>query len=161
MAVKEILKLGNPILYKKSVDISKDEIELIKNHVNDLHDTLFDFRNRYGCGRAIAAPQLGVMKRLIYMNINKPIVFINPTLDQFSPETFEVWDDCMSFPELLVKVLRYKSCRISFKDTNWNNQEMLLSDDLSELIQHEFDHLNGILAVQRAIDKFSFAIRDR
>jgi peptide deformylase len=159
MAVKEILLLGNPMLYQKSSEISKDELDKVKAYVNDLHETLIDFRLKYNCGRAIAAPQIGIMKRLIYMNIDKPVVFINPIMDQFSSETFEVWDDCMSFPKLLVKVKRYRSCRIRFKDLNWIDQTMTINDDLSELLQHEYDHLDGILAVQRAIDSFSFAIK--
>ncbi len=159
MAVKEILLLGNPILYQKSIAISQDEIAFVKTIVNDLHDTLIDFRQRYHCGRAIVAPQIGVMKRLIYLNVDKPIVFINPITDQFSTETFELWDDCMSFPDLLVRVKRFQSCRIRFKDLNWEDQEIQLKGDLSELLQHEYDHLDGILAVQKAIDQFSFAIK--
>lgn len=160
MAVREILKLGNPILYQKSDEVLMDEIEQVKVHIADLHDTLLDFRNRYNCGRAIAAPQIGVMKRLIYTYIDRPIVFINPTIDQYSTEQFEIWDDCMSFPDLLVKVLRFKSCRICYKDLSWNDQELFIENDLSELLQHEYDHLDGILAVQRAIDKFSFSMRN-
>lgn len=160
MAVKKILPLGNGMLYEKSSEISMDELELVKSTVVDLHDTLIDFRKQYNCGRAIAAPQIGIMKRLIYMYIDKPIVFINPTLDQFSPEMFEIWDDCMSFPNLLVKVKRYKSCRVRFKDTSWKDQELTFNDDLSELIQHEYDHLDGILAIQRAVDQFSFVLKD-
>jgi len=161
MAVKEILLLGNPLLYKKCEEVYFTELSQIKSHITDLHDTLIDFHNRYNCGRAIAAPQIGLMKRLIYMYIDKPVVFINPTLEFTSNETFDVWDDCMSFPNLLVKVKRFKSCKIHFKDINWDNQSMLLEGDLSELLQHEFDHLDGILAVQKAIDKYSFAIKGR
>ena len=159
MAVKDILLLGNPMLYQKSEEVLYDELLSIKSDIDNLHDTLFDFKHRNGFGRAIAAPQIGVMKRIIYMYIDKPVVFINPIMDQFSLEKFEVWDDCMSFPNLLVKVERYKNCRIRYKDINWNDCEMLLNADLSELIQHEYDHLDGILAVQRAKDQYSFAIK--
>lgn len=159
MAVKEILLLGNSLLYKRSEEVEFTEINQLKSHITDLHDTLIDFRNRNHCGRAIAAPQIGLMKRLIYMYIEKPVAFINPTLEFTSDETFDVWDDCMSFPNLLVKVKRFKNCKIHFKDTNWDNQTMTLEGDLSELLQHEFDHLEGILAIQRAIDKYSFAIK--
>jgi peptide deformylase len=161
MAVKDILLLGNPLLYQKAELITFDELSQIKGIVNDLHDTLMNFRKIHECGRAIAAPQIGIMKRLIYMNIDKPIAFINPTIDQFSKETFELWDDCMSFPNLLVKVRRFKSCRITYKNLDWVEQEIFLNDDLSELLQHEYDHLDGILAVQRAIDQYSFAIKEQ
>ncbi len=161
MAVKEILLLGNPKLYEVCKPINKDELDEVKSIVDDLHDTLFDFRNKYNAGRAIAAPQIGYMKRLVYMNIDNPIIFINPVLDILSAEMFELWDDCMSFPDILVKVKRHKRCHISFKDLDWNNQSLQLENDLSELLQHEVDHLNGILAVSRAIDGKSFALRSQ
>ena len=161
MAVREILLLGNPKLYEISTPVSQEEIESLQTAVNDLHDTLMEFRNRYGAGRAIAAPQIGFMKRVAYMNIDKPLVLINPMLDILSAEMFELWDDCMSFPELLVKVKRHKRCHVTFRDLEWNFQSMDLQDDLSELIQHEVDHLNGILAVSRAIDGKSFALRSQ
>lgn len=161
MAVKEILLLGNPKLYEVCKPVNKDELDEVKKIVGDLHDALMDFKKKYNAGRAIAAPQIGYMKRLIYMNIDKPIIFINPVLDILSAEMFELWDDCMSFPDILVKVKRHKRCHISFKDLDWNNQSLQLENDLSELLQHEVDHLNGILAVSRAIDGKSFALRSQ
>ncbi len=127
--------------------------------MDDLRDTLLDFRKKQNAGRAVAAPQIGVMKRIVFMMIDEPVVFVNPVLDNFSDETFELWDDCMSFPDLLVKVRRFKSCTISYKDDNWNDKSMELNGSLSELLQHEVDHLNGILAVERAIDNRSFALK--
>jgi peptide deformylase len=159
--VKEILLLGNPKLYEISEPVSQAELGGQKEVVNDLHDTLIDFRERYGAGRAIAAPQIGVMKRLLYMFIDKPVVFINPELRDLNPEMMTVWDDCMCFPELLVKVERHKTCTIVYRDMDWNQQEMSLEGDLSELLQHEYDHLDGILAVSRAIDEHSFALRSQ
>ena len=161
MAVKEILLLGNPKLYNVSVPVAQDQLDHIKPVVKDLHDTMMDFRNNYGVGRAIAAPQIDVMQRLIYMYIDKPVVFINPELDQKSDEMITVWDDCMCFPDLLVQVQRHKTCRIIYRDMDWCEQKMYLQDDLSELLQHEYDHLDGILAVSRAIDSRSFALRNQ
>lgn len=161
MAIKEILLLGNPILNQKCEYAEKNETALIKQIFNDLHDTMMNFRSKYNAGRAIAAPQIGVLKRIIYMNIDKPVEIINPVLTDLSREMITLWDDCMSFPELLVKVKRHKSCKINFYDSDWNHHEMNLVDDLSELLQHEFDHLNGILATERAIDKNSFAWRSK
>jgi peptide deformylase len=158
VAVKEILLLGNPRLYQVSEPVRPDELADLSSTVNDLHDTLLDFRRRYGHGRAIAAPQIGVMKRLIYWHSDPPIVLINPVLENLSPATFVLWDDCMSFPDLLVKVLRHRSCTVRFRDMNWLEISRDLNDDRSELIQHEYDHLDGILATQRAIDERSFAL---
>lgn len=159
MALREILQLGNPRLYEKSTEITKDELDEIKAVVDDLHDTLMDFRDKYNAGRAIAAPQIGVMKRLIYMHIGTPVIFINPRLIDKSEEMIEVWDDCMCFPDLLVKVKRHKKCKIEYLDLNWKESNLLLGGDMSELLQHEYDHLDGILAVSRAIDCQSFALR--
>lgn len=161
MPIREILQLGNPRLYEISAPVLESELGAMRDVVGDLHDTMMDFRKRYGVGRAIAAPQIGVMKRLIYMNIDEPTVFINPTLDDKSEELIDVWDDCMCFPDLLVKVKRHKSCRITYRDQDWGECQMVLADDLSELLQHEYDHLDGILAVSRAIDEQSFALRSQ
>jgi len=161
MAVKEIYLLGNPKLYEISEPVETGELEVLRPSVDDLHDTLLDFRKRYGAGRAIAAPQIGCMKRLIYLFIHEPVVFINPRLEDLSREMIEVWDDCMCFPDLLVRVQRHKACAVRFKDLEWNDRTMRLSDDLSELLQHEYDHLDGILAVSRAMDGRSFALRSQ
>lgn len=161
MSVREVLLLGNPQLFEKSEPIQKKELERIRGVISDLHDTLMRFREQHGIGRAIAAPQIGVRKRLIYMYINEPKVFLNPVLKQKSKKRMVVWDDCMCFPDLLVKVKRHQRCGITYKDMGWKEQTMILGGDLSELLQHECDHLEGILAVSRAIDKFSFALRNQ
>jgi peptide deformylase len=161
MAVREILLLGNPKLFEICEPVQEAELENIKPIVRDLHDTLMRFREKYNAGRAIAAPQIGVMKRVVYMHINEPVVFINPVLDLKSAGMMELWDDCMSFPDFLVKVCRHQRCRITYRDENWGEQSMALEGDLSELLQHEVDHLDGILAVQQAIDNRSFALRSQ
>ncbi len=161
MAIREILLLGNPKLYEVCEPVREDELQGLEPVVQDLHDTMMDFKDRYGLGRAIAAPQIGVMKRLVYVFVESPSIFINPTIDQKSEEMVEMWDDCMSFPELVVKVRRHKRCRIAFRDENWTEQRTDLGEDLGELLQHEVDHLDGILAVQRAIDEKSFGLRSQ
>jgi peptide deformylase len=158
MAVKKILLLGNPKLYEVSEPMTESDLSGLVDVVRDLHDTMMDFRTTYGRGRAIAAPQIGVMKRLVYMHIDKPVALINPVLDLMSDQMIDLWDDCMSFPELVVRVRRHRSCRLTYRDETWAERHMDLEGDLSELIQHEVDHLDGVLAVQRAIDDRSFAL---
>jgi len=158
--VKDILLLGNPKLYLVSEEVEKRELESLKGVMEDLHDTLIDYRKRYGAGRAIAAPQIGVEKRILYMNIGEPVVFINPQMEFVDEEKMEVLDDCMSFPGLYVHVLRYKRCRIHYYDMQWKKCMMELSDDLSELIQHEYDHLDGMLATMRAVDNKAFIMKE-
>lgn len=161
MAVREILRLGNPKLYEISEPLRQEELPSLNPIIQDLHDTMMDFRGKYQAGRAIAAPQIGFRKRLIYMHIDQPVVFINPRLEPITDETMKVWDDCMCFPDLLVKVWRYKRCRITYRDMSWQERIVELEDDLAELLQHEYDHLDGILAVSRAIDEQAFALRSQ
>jgi peptide deformylase len=157
--VNDLLVLGNPKLYEISEEVLPEELHLVKNWVQDLHEVMEDIRAKYNFGRAIAAPQLGIMKRLIYMNIDKPTIFINPKITSKSTEMFEVWDDCMCFPNLFVKVLRHKSIEVEYLDASWKTQIAVFENDLSELFQHEFDHLEGILCTMRAIDSKSFRWR--
>ncbi len=161
MAIREILLLGNPKLHEMCEPIKREEAHTLSATIDNLHDTLMDFRKRNGAGRAIAAPQIGVMKRLLYMKIKEPVIFVNPILDQKSPEMMTVWDDCMCFPDLLVKVERHRNCRITYRDMEWKKHAMSLEGDLSELLQHECDHLDGILAVSKAMDRFSFALKSQ
>jgi len=159
MAVREVLLLGDPRLHEVCEPVENSEVPQLETVVEDLHDTLMECRQRLGAGRAIAAPQIGVMKRLVYMHIDRPVVFVNPVLDRPSDEMIELWDDCLSFPDLLVRVSRHRACRIRYRDMDWREQELYLENDLSELLQHECDHLDGVLAVARAIDGQSFALR--
>jgi peptide deformylase len=161
MAIRDILLLGNPRLYEISSPVLPDELVGLLSTVDDLRDTLLDFRSRNGAGRAIAAPQIGVMKRLIYMSADTPQVLINPVIEDKSVEMIELWDDCLSFPDLLVKVQRHKTCRISFRDFDWQEHSLTLADSLSELLQHECDHLDGILAVARATDPQGIALKSQ
>ena len=154
--VREILKLGNPQLYEVSSPITPEEGEALSQWVADLHDTLMDYRQTYGAGRAVAAPQIGVKKRLLYMYLDKPYVFVNPWLTFPDGEKYTLMDDCMSFPGLCVRVERYKRSVIHYQDQSFQEQSMELEGDLSELLQHEYDHLDGILATMRAVDNKSF-----
>lgn len=157
--LNDLLLLGDPRLYEVCEPVSKEELPLVKEWVADLHNVMEEIRAKYNFGRAIAAPQLGIMKRVIYMNIDKPVVFINPVFDNISEEMFEMWDDCMSFPNLLVKVKRHKSLTIHYLNEHWLEQSWQMEDDLAELLQHEYDHLNGILCTMRAVDDKAFKYR--
>jgi peptide deformylase len=157
--LEDLLQLGNPLLYQVCEPVVQTEWPLVADWVADLHNVMQEIRVKYNFGRAIAAPQLGIMKQLIYMHIDKPVVFINPELSDLSNEMFELWDDCMSFPNLLVKVSRHKHVTIKYLDENRQQQEWKVSDGMSELLQHEYDHLNGILCTMRAIDNKSFKWR--
>ena len=150
--IQEILLLGNPKLYEVSGEVTEQDWKDLPRWVEDLHDTLMDYRKTYGAGRAVAAPQIGIQKRLLYMYLDRPYVFVNPVLTFPDEETYELLDDCMSFPGLMVKVRRHKRAILRYRDENDQPGEMALEGDLSELLQHEYDHLDGVLATMRAVD---------
>ncbi len=157
--LSDLLLLGDPRLYQTCDPILFEELHLVPGWVADLDNVMREVRQKYGFGRAITAPQLGIMKRLIYMNIDKPVVFINPAFTALSEDLFELWDDCMSFPNLLVRVKRHCSLTINYLDENWQPQTRELEGDLSELLQHEYDHLDGVLCTMRAVDDKAFKWR--
>lgn len=153
------MQLGHPLLYQKCEPVLQSELNSVKSWAEDLASAMAEIRDKYNFGRGIAAPQLGIMKRLIYIDLGQPIIIINPELSYLSDEMFELWDDCMSFPNLLVKVKRHKRLTLRYHDENWNIQEWKATDNEAELIQHEYDHLDGILCTMRAIDDKSFKWR--
>lgn len=157
---KKILLLGNPDLYEVCDEVTKEELPRMAEVKEDLRDTLLAFLRRYGVGRAIAAPQIGVKKRVIYRHLDTPVLFINPWLEFPDDEVMEVMDDCMSFPDLLVRVRRHKRCVIHYRDEQWKECVMAFEGDMSELIQHEYDHLDGILATMKAVDEKAFVMKE-
>ena len=156
---RDILLLGNPRLYEISEEVKREELEELRSVFTDMFDCIRGIRRDYGFGRAIAAPQIGVQKRLICILTDQPYVIINPRLEFVGNEMMELMDDCMSFPDLLVRVKRYKRCIIYYKDLEWNDCSMELEGDMSELIQHEYDHLDGILATLRAVDERALVMK--
>ncbi len=154
--IHNILKLGDPRLYEMCVPVLESELPLVPDWVQQLHEAMEDIRRVYQFGRGIAAPQLGIMKRMFYLNLDRPYIILNPELKNLSDEKFELWDDCMSFPNLLVKVKRHESLTLHYRDENWQPQSWEVSGAISELIQHEYDHLDGVLCTMRAIDQKSF-----
>lgn len=162
MARQDILQLGNPLLLEKSVRIDEFSAADTQSLVRDLSDTLASFREATGYGRGIAAPQIGILKRAIFIRM-QPTGFcsalLNPEIIWSSDQQMELWDDCFSFPDLLVRVERAVSIKVSYRDARGAEQTLEAEGDLSELLQHEIDHLDGILAVERAISPKAFSTR--
>ena len=156
---RDILLLGDPKLYEVSEPVLREELEELRPVFQELFNCIRDFRRKHGFGRAIAAPQIGVQKRLICMLTDRPRVIINPELEFVGEETMEVMDDCMSFPGLLVRVKRHRRCILRYLNENWEPCEEQMEDDMAELIQHEYDHLDGILATMRAVDSKAFVMK--
>ncbi len=162
MAIRDILKLGNPILFEKCEEIENFNSTETSEAVRNLKDTLFDFKKKNGFGRGIAAPQIGIRKRIIYIDYqteNLSGSLINPIIVRESREKIQLWDDCFSFPDLMVKVERFKEIGVEFFNSSGEKISINAVGELSELLQHEIDHLDGILSVQRAIGPKAFALR--
>lgn len=157
----KVLLLGDPDLRKTASEVSIPLSEQLKKENAQLQKALEEFRSEHGFGRAIAAPQIGIPKRFIALNLgDKTFSIFNPVIQWHSEETFLLWDDCMSFPDLLVKVRRYQSISVAFIDEEGKEQVWeQLDQPHSELIQHEIDHLDGLLAIDRAIDRESIVYR--
>lgn len=153
----DVLLLGDPRLRVRSSEVERYDREAF----DSLAATLDAFRKKHGFGRAISAPQIGVAQRFIACNLGRGTFFIvNPVVTGRSEETFTMWDDCMSFPDLLVRVRRSRSMSIEYVDEHfkphaWNEMDQAVS----ELLQHEIDHLDGVLAVDRALDRDSLVMR--
>jgi len=162
MPNKEILQLGNPLLWRKSARVDDTKSSETGQLIRDLSETLTAFRDTTGYGRGISAPQIGALKRVIFIRM-QPAGFvgpiINPEIVWASSSTMELWDDCFSFPDLLVRVRRAAGIRVTYEDDRGSDHTLEAEGDLSELLQHEIDHLDGILAVQRAISPQAFATR--
>jgi len=157
-----IRQLGDPALRAVSLNVdSFNEPGFIKERLR-LSGALSEFRKRYKFGRAISAPQIGYRKRLIAMNLDGEFhIIVNPRITWTSRERFTMWDDCMSFPSLLVRLERYRSVSLHFQDETGRHKDWeRLEISISELLQHEIDHLDGVLAVDRALDRDSFVMRE-
>ena len=156
-----VLLVGDPRLRRVAVPVSPAEPGLVDD-VARLHATLARFRGEHGFGRAISATQIGVAQRFIALNLGEgPFTMFNPEITWRSGERFTLWDDCMSFPFLLVRVARDASISVEFEDETGRRQCWdRLDRATSELLQHEIDHLDGVLALDRAADRNAIVSRE-
>ena len=159
MAVREILLLGNPVLRTRCTRVKDFTSGGVRRTIDDLKDTLVDFRSRHGFGRGIAAPQIGVTEQIIVIKSDSEIVLVNPNIVRRSRQQMTLWDDCFSFPDILVKVKRHSAITVEYMDEAGRTMRYEAEGSLSELLQHEIDHLNGILAIDRAVDSKHIILR--
>jgi peptide deformylase len=159
MAARRILQLGDPLLREVSAAVANPSAAAPIWH--DMRDSLHEFQRTHGFGRGISAVQIGVAERIIYLEFEgTPYCLINPEWEYLSPEKFKLWDDCFSFPDLLVWLERSKLVRLRYLDEHGAAKSLEAAGALSELVQHEMDHLNGILAVDRALPGNSLCTRE-
>lgn len=159
MPARRIIQLGDPLLRAVSTAVSSaSEAGAI---FEDLRATLHEFQRTHGFGRGIGAVQIGQPKRLIYIELEgRAYCLRNPVCEFSSEKKFRLWDDCFSFPNLMVLVERAETVRIRYQDERGEPVKLEASGAFSELLQHEMDHLDGVLALDRAIDRNSLCTRE-
>ena len=166
--VIKVREVGNPILEKvcDKVDIENINHETLDT-IEDLKATL-----EFGIGLGIAAPQIGISKRIIVVGAKKENIkyndaeevpltaMINPTWEKLSEETDIQYEGCMSVPKIRGRVERYKNIELTYYDENGNKIVRKLNGFFARLVQHECDHLDGIVFLEKVKEHNGFATID-
>ncbi|WP_127715016.1 peptide deformylase [Halobacteriovorax sp. HLS] len=161
MSIREVTKMGNPILRMPATQLSNQEI-LSKETISllkDMYDTMVD------CGGiGIAAPQVGVSKQVAIIKIPKDssrypqttesslFTIFNPKIEVLDETKQGFWEGCLSVPGLRGYVERPSKIKVIFQDEQANEKEIVLEGFLATVFQHELDHLFGLLYVDRIKD---------
>jgi len=153
MKLKILTGPDNKILRTKSIEIARKEIKKKKivNLLRDMRDTLS------ADDLGLAAPQVGFNLRAVLVRLNsgtphaRVMAMINPEIISAGPETEIAEEGCLSLPNIFVKVKRLKSLTVKFFDERGEEQILEFKDLNARIIQHEIDHLDGILIVDKAI----------
>jgi peptide deformylase len=164
MAIRTVLQLGAPGLREIAKRVDVPGAPEIRALVEDLADTLAYWKSTTGYGRAIAAPQIGSSVRVIFLQLPgaRPWPLVNPEITEQSKEKIVVWDACLSFLSIFMQVERHREILVRYQDLRGEWQEIRAGEEgnLSELLQHEIDHLDGILAVDRITDIRTMCTRE-
>ena len=147
MTILNILTIPDPRLKHKSQIVENFDKNLRKT-VYDMYDTLYDSGNGIG----LAAPQVNIKKRIVVIDLkvdgtSQPLTFINPVITNFSEEKFINQEGCLSVPEYYADVQRSKEIMLEWYDLQGKINRKSFSGLLSICIQHEIDHLDGILFI--------------
>ena len=152
MSILKVSRMGHPVLRQRTALIQPDEIDTAS--MQRLIDDMFDTMNEYA-GIGLAAPQVHQELRLFVAGVDdqnstmQPVVMINPEIEVIGEETEEDWEGCLSIPDIRGKVLRAKNIRVRSLDRHGKLQQLTANGFPARVIQHETDHLNGILFVDR------------
>lgn len=150
MAVLKLYEYPDEVLRQKCARVTKVDDELRK-FLDNMLETMYVDK---GCG--LAAPQVGVTKRIIVVDPNpsdedlsarRPMYLINPEIIWRSEETVLFNEGCLSLPDQRAEVERYERVRVHYTDYDGNEKEILADDLLAIILQHEIDHLDGILYI--------------
>ncbi len=148
-----IIKYGSPILRKHSIKVSEED-DLLQI-TQDLFETL-----KKAGGIGLAAPQVSILKRAFVIAISPLIIenkevekyeqaFLNPEIIEFGEEENYFQEACLSIPDISEDVLRPEKIKVRYYDTNFNRIEEELNGLKSRVFQHEYDHLEGILFIDK------------
>lgn len=140
-----ILTYPNNILSQKSKEVLEITPQ-IKMLIANMRKTL-----QLSGGIGLAAPQVGELKRivLVFDESNKPVVMINPIIVSHSNDTTDSREGCLSTPKKYCNVKRWYFINVKYTDIDGNNVEQLLTDRTAIIAQHEIDHLDGIIILDK------------
>tara|TARA_Y100001980_G_C14459112_1_gene241401 strand:+ start:99 stop:629 length:531 start_codon:yes stop_codon:yes gene_type:complete len=169
MAIKQILKLGNPNLRLKAKDYSSKLIgsTTFLQIVSDLRDSLHE-----SGGIGLAAPQINIPFRILVIEITststrygeiQPIpfeVYVNPVASIIDDEKQGFWEGCLSVPGMMGYVERPRKIKVDYVSGDGERKSTIFEDFLATVFQHELDHLNGIIYVDKIADPGLFAFED-
>ena len=147
MSIKQIIIEPDPILRKKSDDLEKVDNELRKL-MDDMLETMYA-----APGIGLAAVQIGILKRLVVIDVSKeenkknPIFLVNPKIKFKSEKTSIYEEGCLSLPGHFAEIERPSACHIDYIDYNGEEKSLKADGLLATCIQHEIDHLDGVLFI--------------
>ena len=158
MAVREILRMGNPLLYQRSVEITEFATPELRALINDMFDTMAE-----NDGAGLAAPQIGVMQRLVIFSVEANprypdaetvprTILINPHIEVLDDEREAGWEGCLSIPGMRGVVSRSSRVRYSGYNEHGEKFSREVSGFHARVVQHECDHLDGVLYPMRIQD---------
>ena len=160
MSILKVTRLGHPILRKITENVPVRELQSVEmqKFIDDMIETMKEYD-----GVGLAADQVHESKQVAVLEVadnprypqkpNVPLtVLVNPKITPVSDETEEDWEGCLSIPDLRGRVPRYKSIRVQALDRNGAELDFIADDFHARVIQHEFDHLNGKVYLDRMRD---------
>lgn len=158
MAVREVLQLGDPDLRRSCRPVGdRDDLAPL---LDDLADTLAHWRETTGYGRGIAAPQIGVDLRVVHCDLGEPWTLVDPRIVARSEEQWSPWDACLSVSlAFFGRVTRSRWIEIAWEDPSGRTHRERAEGDRAELLQHELDHLDGLLFTDRLVDVSTLCMR--
>lgn len=166
MAVRPVLKMGDPLLLQVAKPVQRFDTEELHSLLVDMHDTMAALS-----GAGLAAPQIGVSQQVVIFGVGKNprypqaeevpyTVLINPQLDPLADEMEEGWEGCLSIPGMRGLVPRYTKLRYRGYDQYGKPIDRTVSAFHARVAQHEVDHLHGILYPMRIRDLRQFGFNE-